>query len=136
MRTAPFSQLQVFLSVARHKSFSSAARELGVSRSAVSQSVRQLEDELRVTLVARTTRSVSLTDSGKRLLESAGPAVAQLRAALVEVSAKPGEAVGRLRLTVPRAGFEFVIKPFLPTFRARHPRIELELVFEDRKVDI
>src|ERR1700712_5444172 len=58
-------------------SFSGAARELGVSRSAVSQAVRQLEDQLRVVLLARTTRSVSLTDAGRRLVEAAGPAMGQ-----------------------------------------------------------
>ena len=136
MNTTRFPQLQAFLAVAKAQSFSGAARELGVSRSAVSQSVRLLEQELRVTLVARTTRSVSLTDAGRRLLESAGPAVAQVRAALTEATAKPGEVVGRIRLTVPRSAFHFVIEPVLPRFRERHPRIELELVFEDRRVDL
>lgn len=136
MNPSLFPQLQAFLAVARSHSFTAAARDLGVSRSAVSQSVRQLEQELGVTLVTRTTRSVSLTDAGKRLVDSAGPAVAQVRAALTEVTAKPGEVIGRLRLTVPRPGFELVIKPFLPRFRERHPRIELELIFEDRRVDI
>ena len=136
MTTAHFSQLEAFLAVARAQSFSGAARELGVSRSAVSQSVRQLEEELRVTLVARTTRSVSLTDAGRRLLESAGPAVAQVRAALSGVTEQPGEVVGRVRLTVPRSAFHFVIEPVLPKFRERHPRIEVELVFEDRRVDL
>jgi len=136
VNTIPFAQLQAFLAVARSRSFSGAARELGLSRSAVSQSVRQLEKELRVSLVARTTRSVSLTDAGRRLLESAGPPVAQMRAALTEAAAKPGEVVGRVRLTVPRAAFHFVIEPVLPKFRERHPRIEVELVFEDQRVDI
>jgi DNA-binding transcriptional LysR family regulator len=136
VNTIPFPQLQAFLAVARARSFSGAARDIGVSRSAVSQSVRQLEEELRVVLVARTTRSVSLTDAGRRLVEAIGPAVAQTRAALAEVSAKPGEVVGRVRLTVPRAAFEFVIKPMLPRFRERHPRIDVEFVFEDRRVDI
>jgi DNA-binding transcriptional LysR family regulator len=136
MKTTPFPQLQAFLAVARANSFSAAARELGVSRSAVSQSVRQLEEELRVTLVARTTRSVSLTDAGRRLLQSAGPAVAQVRAALTGATDKPGEVVGRVRLTVPRSAFHLVIEPVLPKFRERHPRIELDLVFEDRRVDI
>jgi DNA-binding transcriptional LysR family regulator len=82
MTTAPFPQLQVFLAVARLRSFSAAARELGVSASAVSQSVRQLEEQLRVVLFNRTTRSVSLTEAGRRLVESAGPAVEQALAAL------------------------------------------------------
>jgi DNA-binding transcriptional LysR family regulator len=86
-------------------------------------------------LVARTTRSVSLTDAGRRLVESVGPAIAQTRAALEEVSAKPGEVVGRLRLTVPRSAL-YVLEAVLPTFRARYPRIDIELVFEDRRVDI
>lgn len=136
MSTTLYPQLLAFLAVGRSGNFSGAARELGISRSAVSQSIRQLEEELRVTLVARTTRSVSLTDAGRRLLESAGPAVAQLRAALTAATAKPGEVVGRVRLTVPRSAYPFVIEPVLPTFRARHPRVEVELVFEDRRVDI
>ncbi|MDC3956491.1 LysR family transcriptional regulator [Polyangium jinanense] len=136
MNTAPFPQLQAFLAVARLQSFSSAARELGVSRSAVSQAVRQLEEQLRVVLLARTTRSVSLTDAGRRLVESAGPAMRQALAALTEVSAQPGETVGRVRLSVPRAAVPFIIAPLVPTFRARHPRIEVEVVLENRFVDI
>ena len=136
MTGLPFSQLETFLAVARLSSFSAAARELGVSRSAVSQSVRQLEQQLRVTLVARTTRSVALTDAGRRLVEGAGPALAQAAASLAEVAAKPGEAVGRLRLSVPRAAVPFVLEPVLPAFRERHPRVEVEVVLEDRLVDI
>jgi len=136
MNTIPFPQLQAFLTVARFRSFSRAARELGVSRSAVSQAVRQLEEQLRVVLLSRTTRSVSATDAGRRLVDGAGPALAQALASLTEVSAQPGEAVGRLRLSVPRAAVPFVIDPVLPTFRTRHPRIEIEVVLEDRLVDI
>ncbi|UQA54880.1 LysR family transcriptional regulator [Polyangium aurulentum] len=136
MNTAPFPQLQAFLVVARLRSFSSAARELGVSRSAVSQAVRQLEEQLRVVLLARTTRSVSLTDAGKRLVESAGPAMRQALAALTEVSAEPGEVVGRVRLSVPRSAVPLVIAPVVPTFRARHPRVEVEVVIEERFVDL
>jgi DNA-binding transcriptional LysR family regulator len=136
MKTAPLPQLQSFLAVARHRSFSGAARELGVSKSAVSQAVRQLEDQLRVVLLARTTRSVSLTDAGRRLVDGAGPSLGQVVAALAEVSAQPGETVGRVRLTVPRAAVPFVIDPVLPKFRARHPRVEIEVVIEDRFVDI
>jgi DNA-binding transcriptional LysR family regulator len=136
MNTAPFPQLQSFLAVARQRSFSGAARELGVSRSAVSQAVKQLEEQLRVVLLARTTRSVSLTDAGRRLVDRAGPSLGQVVAALAEVSAQPGETVGRVRLSVPRSAVPFVIDPVLPTFRARHPRVEVEVVLDERLVDI
>jgi DNA-binding transcriptional LysR family regulator len=136
VKNVPFAQLQAFLAVARTGSFAKAALDLGVSRSAVSQSVRQLEEQLRVVLVARTTRSVSLTDAGKRLLETAGPAFAQTVAALTEASAQPGEVVGRVRLTVPASAMPLVIEPVLPTFRERYPKVELELGIEDRRVDI
>lgn len=133
---APFSQLQAFLAVARSGSFSAAARELGVSKSAVSQSVRQLEEQLRVGLLVRTTRSVSLTDAGRRLVENAGPALAQVADALAQVTAQPGEVVGRVKLTVPRVAVPFIIEPVLPTFRARYPRVAVEVVVEERFVDI
>lgn len=136
MTTAPFTQLQMFLVVARLRSFSGAARELGVSTAAVSQAVRQLEEQLRVVLLTRTTRSVSLTDTGRRLLEGTGPAMGQTLATLREVSARPGEAVGRVRLTVLTAAVPYVIAPVVPTFRERHPRVEVEVVVEDRFVDI
>ena len=136
MKTLPFPQLQAFLAVARSRGFSSAARELGVSRAAMSQAVRQLEEQLGVVLLARTTRSVALTDAGRRLVEGAGPALAQAAATLTEVSAPPGEVVGRLRLSVPRVAVPFVIEPVLPEFRTRHPRVEVDVVIEDRLVDI
>jgi DNA-binding transcriptional LysR family regulator len=130
------THVQAFLAAGRLRSFSAAARELGVSRSAVSQSVRQLEEHLSVVLLTRTTRSVSLTDAGRRLVEAAAPAFSQLLSALHEVAAAPGETVGRLRLSVPRAAYPLVIGAVLPKFRERHPRVEVELVFDDRMVDI
>lgn len=136
MKTALLPQLQTFLVVARLRSFSGAARELGVSTSAVSQAVRQLEEELGVTLLTRTTRSVSPTDAGRRLLETAGPALAQAATALAEVAAQPGEVVGRIKLTVPRIAASYVIAPVLPAFRALHPRIEVDVTIDDRFVDI
>lgn len=136
MNAGPFPQLQAFLEVARQRSFSSAARELGVSRSAVSQAVRQLEEQLRVVLLVRTTRSVSLTEAGKRLVASAGPAFGQVLSAFNEVSAQPGEMVGRVRLSVPRDAVHLLVDRVLPTFRKRHPHIDVEIAAEDRLVDI
>lgn len=135
MDPIPFPQLQALLAVARTRSFSGAARELAVSRSAVSQAVRHLEEQLGVVLVARTTRSVSLTDMGRRLVEGTAPAIAQTRATLAEVAAKPGEVVGRLRLSIPPSAFH-TLAPLLAEFRQAQPRIEIDLVFDDRQVDI
>ncbi|HMJ54029.1 MAG TPA: LysR family transcriptional regulator [Polyangiaceae bacterium] len=103
MNSLPFPQLQAFLAVTRHRSFSGAARELGVTRSAVSQAVRQLEEQLHVVLLTRTTRSVALTELGRRLVEGAAPGIGQIVSALNEVGARPGETVGRVSLSVPRA---------------------------------
>jgi DNA-binding transcriptional LysR family regulator len=129
-------QLHVFLTVARLRGFTAAARDLGVSVAAVSQSVRQLERQLKVILFTRTTRSVALTDAGRSLAERAGPGLGQAVEALRNVAAPEGEAVGRLRLSVPEVAVPLVIEPVLPAFRARHPRVEVEVVAENRFVDI
>src|SRR3954470_10110500 len=100
MQSAALPHLHVFLAVARHRSFTGAARELGVSTSAVSQSVKQLEKQLHVTLLTRTTRSVSPTPAGKRLVETAGPAVKVALDALTQATAEPGEIVGRVKISV------------------------------------
>ena len=136
MQPASLPQLQVFLAVARHRSFSGAARELGVSASAVSQSVKQLEDHLRAVLLHRTTRAVAPTETGVRLIEAAGPAMKQAADALAAASAQPGEVVGRVKVSVSRMSIPFVMAPLLPVFRARYPRIELDVVIEERLVNI
>lgn len=136
MRPALLPHLQIFLTVARTHGFTAAARELGVTPSAVSQAVRHLEGELRVSLLARTTRSVALTDAGRRLVETAGPGLGQALDALTGAAAQPGELVGKLKLTVPRIAAPYVITPVVPAFLARHPRVDVEVVFEERLVDI
>ena len=101
MAFTPLNALNSFIAVARHRSFAAAARHLGVSTSALSQSVRQLEARLGVTLLTRTSRTVALTDAGQRLLENAGPAVDQALESLKTVSVRPGEVTGRVRLSCP-----------------------------------
>jgi len=132
----PLNALNAFLAVARRKSFANAARDLGVSTSALSQSVRQLEARLGVALLARTSRSVALTDAGQRLLENAGPAVDQALESLKTVTATAGQVTGRVRLTVPRAAVPLVIARLLPRFVERHPKVEVEVCVEDHFVDI
>src|SRR5512143_409333 len=101
MASGALSGVNEFLVVARRRSFAAAAAELGVSRSALSQAVQRLEARLGVALLSRTTRSVALTDAGRRLVEEAGPAVGQALVALRSAGAQRGVIGGRIRLSVP-----------------------------------
>jgi DNA-binding transcriptional LysR family regulator len=132
----PLNALNSFIAVARRCSFAAAARDLGVSTSALSQSVRQLEGRLGVALLTRTSRTVALTDAGQRLLEHAGAAVDQALESLKTVSARPGEITGRVRLTVPTVSVPLVLARVLPRFIERHPRVEVEVQSENRFVNI
>ncbi|BDG10036.1 LysR family transcriptional regulator [Anaeromyxobacter paludicola] len=136
MAFTPLNALNSFLAVARQRSFAAAARHLGVSTSALSQSVRQLEARLGVTLLTRTSRTVALTDAGQRLLENAGAAVDQALESLKTVSARPGEVTGRVRLSVPSMAVPLVMARILPRFLERHPRVEVEVQSENRFVNI
>jgi DNA-binding transcriptional LysR family regulator len=132
----PLNALNSFLAVARRRSFAAAARDLGVSTSALSQAVRQLEARLGVTLLTRTSRSVALTDAGQRLAENAGPAVDQALESLKTVSARPGEITGRVRLSVPTVSVALVVARLIPRFLERHPKVQVEVQTENRFVNI
>src|SRR5688500_17094069 len=127
MAFTPLNALNAFLAVARKRGFTAAAAELGVSPSALSQSVRQLEVRLGVPLLTRTSRSVALTDAGRRLLENAGPAVDQALEALRTAVVQPGEVTGRVRLSVPTIAVSTLIAPLLPRFLARYPKVEVDV---------
>jgi DNA-binding transcriptional LysR family regulator len=135
MAFTPLNALNAFIVVARRLSYAAAARDLGVSTSALSQSVRQLEERLGVTLLTRTSRSVALTDAGHRLLDNAGPAVDQALESLKTVRAKRGEVTGRVRLTVPSASVSLVLADLLPRFIARYPKVDVEVHVDDRFVN-
>lgn len=136
MAFTPLNALNAFLAVARRRSFASAARHLGVSTSALSQSVRQLEERLGVALLTRTSRTVALTDAGQRLLEQAGAAVDQALEALKTVTARTGEVTGRVRLSVPSVAVPLILDRLLPRFAERHPRVEVDVQVENRFVDV
>jgi DNA-binding transcriptional LysR family regulator len=136
MAFTPLNALNSFVAVARRRSFAAAARHLGVSTSALSQSVRQLEARLGVTLLTRTSRTVALTDSGQRLLDNAGAAVDQALESLKTVSARPGEVTGRVRLSVPASAVTLVVARLLPRFLERYPKVEVEVQVENRFVNI
>lgn len=128
--------LNAFLAVARRRGFAPAARDLGVSTSALSQAVRQLESRLGVALLTRTSRSVALTEAGQRLLETAGPAVEQALESLKTVTARPGEITGRVRLTVPTAAVPLVLARLLPAFVERYPEVQVDVGVDDHFVDM
>jgi DNA-binding transcriptional LysR family regulator len=136
MAFTPLNALNAFIAVARRRSFAAAARDLGVSTSALSQSVRQLEGRLNVSLLTRTSRNVALTDAGQRLLENAGPAVEQALESLKTITAKPGEITGRVRLTVPAIAISLILGRLIPAFVRRYPKVELDVRVEDRFVNI
>lgn len=136
MAFTPLNALHAFLAVARRRSFSAAARDLGVSASALSQSVQQLEARVGVALLTRTSRSVALTDAGQRLLEHAGPGVDAALDALKTVTARPGEVTGRVKLSVPSAAVPMVLTRLVPRFIERHPNVELDVRVENHFVNI
>lgn len=135
MAFTPLNALNAFVVVGRRLSFAGAARDLGVSTSALSQSVRQLEERLGVTLLTRTSRSVALTDAGRRLIENAGPAVDQALESLKTVRAKRGEVTGRIRLSVPSVSVSLILADLLPRFVARYPKVDVEVHVDDRLVN-
>lgn len=131
-----FTDLNAFLLVARSKGFRQAARESGVSSSALSDAVKRLEEDLAVRLFNRTTRSVLLTDAGRLLLERTGPAFAEVASALDEVKSSRGRTSGNLRLNVPMSAARLVLPPIVPPFLKAYPGIRLEIVTDENFVDI
>jgi DNA-binding transcriptional LysR family regulator len=132
----PLDSLVTFLAVAELRGFRAAAGRIGVTPSAVSQAIRTLEGHVGAPLFARTTRSVGLTEAGERLLEHARPAVAMVNAGLDAAAGLGGAPRGRLRINAPRAVLGILVDRLLPDFHVHYPAIELELVGDDRNVDI
>jgi DNA-binding transcriptional LysR family regulator len=128
--------VEAFLAVARESSFRKGADALGVSPSAISQTVRALEARLGVTLFTRTTRSVGLTEAGRRFFERAGPAFDDLVSAADvarDLGRKPS---GLLRISVPRGVMPLVVQPMITSFCRAYPDIELEIVASEEMVDL
>ena len=128
--------LEAFLRVAEHRSFRAAAQDLGVSPSAISQTIRQMEDRIGVPLFIRTTRSVGLTEAGLRFHAQAVPAWASLNAAWADASTLGARPSGLLRLNMPRAVVRLVIEPILADFCAAYPDIDVEIIAEDAIIDL
>lgn len=130
------SDLNAFVAVAREGGYRSAARSSGISASRLGDAIRRLEARLGVRLLNRTTRSVTLTDAGARLLERLAPALDDVRSALDVVNDFRDRPAGRLRLNVPLMAARFVLPPIVPPFLAKYPEITLDVTAEERFVDI
>ncbi|HBS57428.1 MAG TPA: LysR family transcriptional regulator [Stenotrophomonas sp.] len=128
--------LAVFQRVAECRSFTGAADQLGVTRSAVSQTISKLEQALGIALVLRTTRSVNLTDAGQALLSSVRPALAELDTALEATQRRQAAVSGQLRLAVSSIAEAFLAGPILASFAAKHPALQLDITVSDEEFDI
>ncbi len=135
MRAGEIVELNTFLSVAEEGRFSAAAVQLGVTASAVSQSIRRLEERLGLRLFVRTTRSVALTEAGDALLRQVKPAMDQLARAEGALAPRRSQLAGRARISVSAAAMEMLVAPILPGFSKAHPDFALDIVVEDRIAD-
>ncbi|MEA1083492.1 LysR substrate-binding domain-containing protein [Sphingomonas sp. CD22] len=133
---ADLADLNAFLAVARARGFRDAARASGSSASTLSEAVRRLEARLGVRLLHRTTRSVTPTEAGSRLIERLTPALGEVAAALETVHLFRDRPAGTLRLNVPVSAARLVLPAILPGFLAAYPDIQVEIVAEDGFVDM
>lgn len=130
------SDLEAFAAVARERSFRRAAARRGVSASTLSQAVRDLEDALGVRLLNRTTRSVSATEAGARLLQRLDPALGEIAAAVEAARGGGAQAGGLLRINAPEPAVELLLAPLIGGFLREHPAVQVEITAESRPVDI
>jgi len=136
MDRGDLGNLNAFVAVADHRSFRAAASQLGVTPSALSHSIRQLEERLRVRLLNRTTRSVSVTDAGRRLLDRLRPAIDQIDGALEDLNQERQRPMGRLRIYAIHLGAAAVIAPIWERFLSTYPEVHLELAVAEATIDI
>ncbi len=136
VRRGALDGVEVFLSVAQHRSFRQAAADLGVTPSAISQGVRALEARVGAALFIRTTRSVGLTEAGERFFARAKPAFEELIAASEAARDLGQRPAGLLRLTVPRAVVPILLEPLIASFCEAYPDVEVEIAARAELVDL
>ncbi len=136
MLPSDLSALATFLVVAEERSFTRAAKRQGVSPSAVSHSMRTLEEEIGVRLLARTTRSVALTEAGEQLLVRLRPALVEVGETIEQISGQRDKAAGRIRLLLPRLAVRSVLAPRLGKLSREYPEIILDVTTDDSRRDI
>jgi DNA-binding transcriptional LysR family regulator len=130
------SVMSAFLAVADEKSFTKAAKRLGVTQSALSHAIRGLEEQLGVRLLARTTRNVAPTEAGEQLLAELRPALTGIRGALEKIGGLRNTPRGRLRLQVPRLAAMHVLGPKLAQFARDYPDVVLDVSTDETRLDL
>jgi len=136
MDRGSLADLTAFAAVADRLSFRAAASQLGVTPSALSHSMRQLEERLGVRLLHRTTRSVSLTDAGRRLLDRLRPAIDQIAGALEDLNQARQRPMGRLRIYAIHIAAVAIVAPIWKRFLSTYPEVHLELAVGEAPLDI
>ncbi len=136
MSKPTLDELTAFAAVAEHRSFRQAADALGVSRSGLSHALRSLEQRLSVRLLHRTTRSVSLTEAGTRLLGGVRPILQDLDAAFDSLAGVRGSPAGTLRIHAYKSAVQRLLREVIPSFLSKYPEVQLDLVTDGRLVDI
>jgi len=136
MRGSEFAELKAFVAVVDRASFARAADHLGVSRSALSQTIRLLESRLGVRLLNRTTRSVAPTESGRRLHERIAPMLREMDDAVAQAVGATTRTAGTLRINTLSMAAKKIIAPRLGRFHTAHPDVVLDIVIDDGLSDI
>lgn len=136
MKGGEFSELFAFVTVADERSFRRAAERLGVSPSALSHTIRALEERLGTRLLNRTTRSVAPTQAGQRLFERLRPALADVEEAVQDAGMRHDRPLGVVRVNLPRIAAQLVVAPILADFLAAYPGVRLDLVIDDSITDV
>lgn len=135
-RRSDFASLLYFLEIAKHRNFRRAGLELGLSTSALSHSLRDLEEHLGVRLFNRTTRSVTLTAAGEALQAAIQRPFSEIGLAVDVMNRFRDEPMGRVRLSVPNDAADHLVAPVLATFIERYPDVELEVSVSNRMIDV
>ena len=136
MRGSEFAELKAFVAVVERQSFARAAEHLGLSPSALSQTIRQLESRIGSRLLNRTTRSVAPSASGEQLYQRLAPLFREMDVAVAEASEAAGQMSGTLRINTLGVGARTVIAPRLARFHQAHPDVVLDIVVDDALADI
>ena len=136
MARSGVNDLQAFLAVARERSFTKAAAQLGVSQSALSHTIRGLEERLGLRLLTRTTRSVAPTAAGERLIRTVGPRFAEIDAELAALSELREKPAGTVRITAAEHPAEAILWPALAKFLPDYPDIKVEVIIDYGLTDI